>query len=151
MQESALSKLAGQSTVMLDVGSKLSLLWIFFTFNAAYGDIGTLYYSLFINPTPLVHYTQAFLLGGAALVEVSMVMIVLSRVLKQRVNRLANIVAGVFLAAVQAISLFVATPTLGYAFISAMMISAGVVIVWLAWEWQGVSESHTPKITSWKP
>jgi hypothetical protein len=151
MQESVLSKLTGQSTVVLDIGSKLSLLWIFFTFNAAYGDIGTLYYSLFINPTPVVHYTQAFLLGGAALVEVSMVMIVLSRILKQRVNRLANIVAGVILTAVQAISLFVGTPTLGYSFISAMMIVAGVVIAWLAWKWQGVSEVRTSKITSWKP
>ena len=151
MQESALSKLSGQSTLLLDIGSKLSLLWIFFTFNAAYGDIGTLYYSVFINPTPVVHFTQVFLLGGAALVEVSMVMIVLSRVLKQRVNRLATMVAGVFLTAVQAISLFVGTPTLGYAFISAMMIASGVIIVWLAWKWPGVSEAHTPKISSWKP
>ena len=149
MQESVLSKMAAQSTV-LDIGAKLSLLWIFFTFNAAYGDIGTLYYSLFINPTPLVHYTQAFLLGGAALVEVSMVMIVLSRILKQRVNRLANIVAGVFLTAVQAISLFVGTPTLGYSFISILMIGSGAVIVWLAWKWPGISNATPRPIAPWK-
>lgn len=150
MQESVLSKMAAQSTV-LDIGAKLSLLWIFFTLNAAYGDIGTLYYSLFINPTPLVHYTQAFLLGGAALVEVSMIMIVLSRILKQRVNRIANIAAGVFLTAVQAISLFVGTPTLGYSFISIMMIGSGAIIVWLAWKWPGISNSTPRPIAPWKP
>ena len=147
MQESVLSKVTGQSNVMLDIGSRLSLIWIFFAFNAAYGDIGTLYYSVFINPTPLVHYTQAFLLGGAALVEISMVMVVLSRVLKPRVNRLANIITGVFLTAVQSISLFVGTPTLGYSFISAMMIAAGVAIVWSAWKWPGFSDSSTSRIS----
>ena len=126
------------------------MLWIFFTFNAAYGDIGTLYYSLFINPTPLVHYTQLFLLGGAALVEVSMVMIVMSRILKQRANRLANILTGVFLTAVQTLSLFVGTPTLGYAFISIMMIGSGIAIVWLAWKWPGVMEANPRTTVPWK-
>ena len=150
MQESVLSRIATQSTVRY-MGAKLSLLWIFFTFNAAYGDIGTLYYSLFINPTPVVHYTQLFLLGGAALVEVPMIMIVLSRVLKQRVNRLVNIAAGVFLTAVQVVSLFVATPTLGYAFISIMMIGSGAIIVWLAWKWKGISVANPRTIASLKP
>lgn len=145
-----MTKIAARSTV-LDIGAKLSLLWIFYTFNAAYGDIGTLYYSLFINPTPVVHYTQAFLLAGAALVEVSMIMIVLSRILKQRINRLANIVTGVFLTAVQAVSLFVGTPTLGYAFISIMMIGSGAIIVWLAWKWPGVMDANPRATAPWKP
>ena len=47
----------------MDMKSRLSLLWIFYMFNAAYIDITTLYYSVFINHKAEVHYTQAFLFG----------------------------------------------------------------------------------------
>ncbi|HTZ63755.1 MAG TPA: hypothetical protein VMB51_06590 [Solirubrobacteraceae bacterium] len=54
--------------------SRLSLLWIFYMFNAAYIDVTALYYSVFINHSPKVHYTQAFLLlvplDGALLIAV---------------------------------------------------------------------------------
>jgi MFS family permease len=119
----------------MDMKSRLSLLWIFYMFNAAYIDITTLYYSVFINHKPEVHYTQAFLLGAAVLIEISIAMIVLSRVLKYRVNRRANVVAGVFLAAVQLVTLFVGTPTLAYAFLSIVLIATTAVIVWYAWRW----------------
>ena len=96
----------------MDMKSRLSLLWIFYMFNATYIDITTLYYSVFINNKPEVHYTQLFLLGAAVLIEISIVMIVLSRILKYRANRRANIIAGIFLAGVQLATLFVGTPTL---------------------------------------
>ena len=48
----------------------LTTLWIFYMFNTAYIDITTLYYSVFINHAPTVHYTQVFLLGGGILVEI---------------------------------------------------------------------------------
>ena len=51
-------------TTDLDMSSRLSLLWIFYMFNAAYIDITTLYYSVFINHHAKVHYTQAFQLGS---------------------------------------------------------------------------------------
>ena len=56
----------GPPVTAIDRGAKerLSLLWIFYMFNAAYIDITTLYYSVFINHKPAVHYTQAFLLGS---------------------------------------------------------------------------------------
>ena len=57
----------GLKTTDLDTKSKLSLLWIFYMFNTAYIDITTLYYSVFINHKPKVHYTQVFLLGGGVL------------------------------------------------------------------------------------
>jgi hypothetical protein len=44
---------------------RLLLLWTFYMFNAAYVDITALYYSIFINHKPAVHYTQAFSLGLA--------------------------------------------------------------------------------------
>ena len=75
---------------------RLSLLWIFYMFNAAYVDITTLYYSIFINHKPAVHYTQAFLLAAGVLIEISIVIIPLFRVLKYRANRWANIIAANF-------------------------------------------------------
>ena len=114
---------------------RLSLLWIFYMFNAAYIDITTLYYSVFINHKPAVHYTQAFLLDAGVLIEISIAMILLSRVLKYRANRWANIIAAVFLTAVQLITLFVKTPTLAYAFFSVIMIATTAVIAWYAWKW----------------
>jgi len=119
----------------LDMKSRLSLLWIFYMFNAAYIDITTLYYSVFINHHAKVHYTQAFLLGAGVLIEISIAMVVLSRLLRYRANRRANIAAGVFLTAVQIVSLFVATPTLAYVFFSVILIATSAAAVWYAWKW----------------
>jgi len=114
---------------------RLSLLWIFYMFNAAYIDITTLYYSIFINHKPAVHYTQAFLLGAGVLIEISIAMIPLSRILKYRANRWANIIGGIFLTVVQLVSLVVEAPTLAYTFFSIIMIATTAVIAWYAWKW----------------
>ena len=84
---------------------------------------------------PAVHYTQVFLLGAGVLIEISIAMIVLSRVLKYRANRWANMIAAIFLAVVQLVTLFVGTPTLAYAFFSIIMIATTAVIAWYAWRW----------------
>ena len=127
----------GPPATAIDRGAKerLSLLWIFYMFNAAYIDITTLYYSVFINHKPAVHYTQAFLLGAGVLIEISIAMILLSRILKYRANRWANIIAGIFLTAVQLVTLLVKTPTLAYVFFSVIMIATTAVITWYAWKW----------------
>jgi Na+/melibiose symporter-like transporter len=114
---------------------RLSLLWIFYMFNAAYIDITTLYYSVFINHKPAVHYTQAFLLGAGVLIEISIAMILLSRVLNYRANRWTNIIAAIFLTIVQLVTLFVKTPTLAYIFFSVIMIATTAFIAWYAWKW----------------
>ena len=122
-------------TTDLDMSSRLSLLWIFYMFNAAYIDITTLYYSVFINHHAKVHYTQAFLLGAGVLIEISISMVVLSRLLRYRANRRANIAARAFLTAVQIVTLFVATPTLAYLFFSLILIATSAAAVWYAWKW----------------
>jgi Family of unknown function (DUF6326) len=123
----------------------LTTLWIFFMFNTAYIDITTLYYSVFINHTPTVPYTQVFLLGGGILVEIPMVMVLLSRILKYRANRWANIIAGIFLTVVQIVSLIPIRPTLAYLFFSIILIATSVFIVWYAWRWPNTEFSHTNK------
>jgi len=127
----------------MDMKVKLSTLWIFYMFNTVYIDITTLYYSVFINHKPAVHYTQAFLLGAAILVEVPIAMVLLSRILKSRANRWANIITGVLLTVVQFVTLFVRTPTLSYTFISIILIATSVVIVWYAWRWHEPADLPT--------
>ncbi len=122
-------------TEVSPTASRLSWLWVFYMFNTAYIDITTLYYSVFINHHPKVHYTQAFLLGGAVLVQIPTVMILLSRMLGYRWNRLTNVIAAVLLTIVQLATLFVGTPTLAYAFISAILIATSGGITWYAWNW----------------
>jgi hypothetical protein len=75
------------------------------------------------------------LLGAGVLIEISIVMILLSRILKVRANRWANIIAGIFLAVVQLVPGFYRKPTLAYAFFSIIMIATAAVIVWYAWRW----------------
>jgi uncharacterized membrane protein len=79
-------------------------------------------------------------LGAAVLIEISIVMIVLSRLLQYRANRRANIGAGIFLTVVQFVTLFVGTPT-AYAFLSIILIGTSGVIAWWAWRW---SEAEVP-------
>ena len=125
---------------MKDTKERLSLLWIFYNFNAAYIDITTLYYSVFINHKPGVHYTQVFLLGAGVLIEISIAMVLLSRILKYRANRWSNVIVGILLTVVQLVTLFVRKPTLAYAFFSIIMIAATVVIVWYAWRWSDTKD-----------
>ncbi|HZY71074.1 MAG TPA: DUF6326 family protein [Thermoplasmata archaeon] len=134
---------------MKETRALLSMLWIVYMFNATYGDITTLYYSVFINSTPPVHYTQAFLLAGVLLVEPAIVMIFLSRALGYRASRLANIIVATVLALIQLATLFVGTPTLAYAFVSAALIATCAIIVWYSWKWaEPTASAGTPEPSS---
>ena len=120
--------------------TKLSTLWLFATLNYLYADVVTL-----MNPDLLKQFmagavggmqiTQAFLLGAAVLVEIPMSMVLLSRVLNYRANRVANIVAGITMTAVQLLSLVVQVPAPYYVFFSIIEIATTGVIVWSAWKW----------------
>lgn len=118
----------------------LSTLWIFALFNYMYADILTL-----MDPAVLqemmtgtvggLEITQGFMLGGAILMETAIAMVLLSRVLKYRANRLANIIVGVIHTAAVFLSLFVGTPAMYYAFFATIEIACTLFIVWYAWKW----------------
>jgi hypothetical protein len=124
------------------VKSRLSTLWLFATLNYLYCDVVTL-----MDPALLkqfmagsvagVSVSQGFLLGAAALVEIPISMVLLSRVLKYRANRWANIGAGVTMTTVQLLSLVVKSPALYYVFFSVIEIASTSVVVWYAWRWAG--------------
>ncbi len=120
--------------------AQFSTLWVFAMFNYLYCDVLAI-----MDPAVLRQYlagtvagmplTQGFLLGAGILMEIPTAMILLSRILPQRANRLANIIAGALMTAVQVGSLFISSPTPFYVFFSAIEIACTAFIVWYAWTW----------------
>jgi hypothetical protein len=119
----------------------LSTLWIFATVNYIFCDVVTL-----MNPEDLkqiltgtvgnVQMNQGFLLGAAIMMEIPFVMILLSRLLKYKANRWANIIAGSIMTLIQISSLFAGSAlSLHYIFYSIIEISCTLFIVWYAWRW----------------
>ena len=71
-----------------------------------------------------IQITQGFLLSASILMEIPIAMVLLSRVLKYRANRWANIVAGILMTVVQFSTLFLGTsPTPFYLFFSVIEIA----------------------------
>ena len=131
---------------MRNPGVTLSTLWIFVMLNYLYCDLLGFMDSGMLKQYLTGHVsgldvTQGFLLGAAVLMEIPIAMVVLSRVLKPKTSRRANIAAGAFMTVVQIASLFVGSLTMYYAFFSAIEIACTSFIVWYAWRWR-VSEVH---------
>jgi ABC-type uncharacterized transport system permease subunit len=63
-------------------------------------------------------------------------MVPLSRVLKYRANRWANIIVGIINTVAVVASLLVVTPALYYAFFGVIEIATTILIVWYAWTWR---------------
>jgi Family of unknown function (DUF6326) len=124
----------------------LSTLWIFVVVNYLFADV----YALFFNPVlqkqatqellsgriGSIEITQGFVLLTAILLETAMVMIVLSRLLPYRANRLSNIIVGLFQTAFAATGLVGDTfPNLFSVFFVVLEVAATSFIVWYAWTW----------------
>ncbi|NIM58982.1 MAG: hypothetical protein GTO16_08585 [Candidatus Aminicenantes bacterium] len=125
---------------MRDMKEKLSLLWIFAMFNYLYADVTALMDSstlkeLMKGYAGQFQITQGFLLGAAILMETAIAMVLLSRVLKYRANRWANIIAGAIHTAAVFASMFVGTPAPFYIFFGTIEIACTLLIVWFAWKW----------------
>jgi hypothetical protein len=129
-------------TAKMDTKILLILLWVFFTVNFMYADTLSA-----LEPGVLamemsgyvadgtVKITEGFLLGTAVMFEIPFAMIVLSWVLKYRVNRWANIIAATLFIFAQISSLFLGIPSPAYMFYSVVEIAALLLIVWNAWKW----------------
>ncbi len=83
--------------------------------------------------------------------EIPIAMVLLSRILDERSNRWANVVAGSVMTAVQLASLFAYTPAPYYVFFSAFEIGATAAIVWLAWRWRGLGARDIAPAASLDP
>jgi Sec-independent protein secretion pathway component TatC len=82
-----------------------------------------------------VKITAGFLLGTAIMFELPFLMIVLSWVLKVRVNRWANIITAMLFVVTQIGSLFLGVPSPMYIFYTIIEIAGLLLIVWNAWKW----------------
>jgi len=123
-------------TTKLDTKVLLSTLWIVVMINMAYADILGLFIPgiheemvVFAGATPI---TQLMLMG-AIMTEVPIAMILLSRVLKFKVNRWANIIASIF-----TIVYVVGGGSLypHYILIATIEVVCMLLIAWFAWKWR---------------
>jgi poly(A) polymerase Pap1 len=139
-------KTTNKPTEMKDRKVILSTLWIFAMFNYVYADILSLYFNpvlqkeatkeLLSGYVGSIQITQGFVLVVAVLMETAIAMVLLSRVLKYRANRWANIIVGVLQTASVAWSLTGSTySSLFYAFFATIEIACTLFIVWYAWTW----------------
>lgn len=131
-----------KETAIMDMKVKLSTLWIFVMFNMVFADIVG-----FMNPGALeqimtgavgLEITQELLLVFSILLEIPIAMILLSRILKYRANRWANIVAGVITI------LFViggGSSYLSYIFFATIEVACMLLIIWYAWRWPNPEDS----------
>jgi hypothetical protein len=120
----------------------LSTLWIFALFNYLYAD-----YTSLLEPGMLaklmtgsvegIQITLATLLGGVILMETAIAMILLSRILKYRANRLANIIVGaIHTAAVLLSMVFGGVPPAYYLILITIEVACTLFIIWYAWTWR---------------
>ena len=117
-----------------------STLWIFVTVNYIFCDVFTLFHSeslkqLMTGEMGGMKINQSFLLSFSILMEMPMVMIVLSRILPYKSNRLANIIVALIMTLVQAATLFTDDNTLHYIFFSIIEVSTTSFILYSAWHW----------------
>lgn len=119
----------------LDRYQKISLLWIVVMMNMIFADILSFMLPGFLNDIltgalPL-EITQVTMLLFAMILEIPIAMIFLSRVLKNKVNRWANIVASVItIAFVIGGGSFI----LHYLFFATIEVAALLLIIWYAWK-----------------
>ena len=114
----------------------LSTLWVVVMFNMLAADILSFMDSSFLKVLTTgyageVHITQGFLLVAAIMLEIPIGMIFLSKVLKYRANRWANIIAGVITIA------FViggGSPYPHYIFLATIEVVCILLIIWFAWK-----------------
>ncbi|MEM8965654.1 MAG: DUF6326 family protein [Bacteroidota bacterium] len=141
---------------MKNTKALLSTIWVFLTVNFIFCDVFTLMYledlrQILNGKAGDVELTQEFLLSFAIIMEIPMVMILLSRVLSYKLNRILNIAFGVLLVLVQLGSLFADDNSLHYIFFSIIEVSTLLYIVWLAWHWKNstVQLENKPSVQSY--
>ena len=135
---------------MRDIKERLSLLWIFVLLTYLYADVVALFEIVGSpNLADAPHLPPWALMASAVLMEIPIAMIVASRLLPFRANRLANIIAASFLTLINGLLTFVPplfgafTPALPeYLFFATIETVCTAVIVWQAWTWSRVEGSN---------
>ena len=142
---------------MHDTKERLSLLWIFALLNYLYADVLALF-DIVGSQDPAPHLPPWALLGAAVLMEIPIAMILASRLLPFRANRLTNIIAGGIVTLVNGFLTFV-PPLAGwgrppafpeYLFFATIETVCTLVIIWQAWTWSGGEAAVSSKQIGWR-
>lgn len=126
--------------------TQLSALWIFAVLNYLYADVIGLMkadnlQAFITGYAGSMQITEGFLLAGAVLMETAIAMTILSRILKYKSNRWANIIVGLLHTLAVSASMFVGSgPGLYYMFFGVIEISCTAYIVWTSWRWSGMEQ-----------
>jgi hypothetical protein len=128
---------SANTTKKLDTKVLLSTLWIVVMINMLKADILSLYIpgateEVVKTSTSAGVSIPQLMLGGAIMMEISIAMIILSRVLKYRVNRWLNIITAVITI------IFVVGPGASYPhyiFIATVEVLCLLLVILNAWKW----------------
>ena len=137
---------------MEDIRVRLSVLWLVATLNYIYADV---FFCIDVlgsgkGGPGVLHFSQGAWLVIAILMEIPIAMILLSRILKPKANRWANIVAGIIETAAVLLTSFILPvfhlmgTSAYYLFFGAIEVGCTSLVVWYAWRWPGVAHSMPP-------
>ena len=136
----------------VNVKVKLALLWVALMFFYLYNDLFSLFQpghveELVGGQLEGITFTQEILFGAAILMALPSTMVFLSLTLQAKVNRLVNIIVGIFHIVVMLGTLLV--PGELWAYYALYMILEAVfiiLIIWHAWKWP-IQEGKSTKST----
>ncbi len=141
---------------MHDTKERLSQLWLFALLNYLYADVLALF-DIVGSQDPAPHLRPLVLLGAAVLMEIPIAMILASRLLPFRANRLANIIAGA-IETLAVISMQFVYPLASgawhehmfasYIFFGTIETVCTSVIIWQAWTWSRVETVRTSSLVA---
>lgn len=114
----------------------LSTLWIFTLMNYIYADIMILSFKPGVYQQATAKMNTGMILMFCILMEIPIAMILLSRIFEQRMNRIANIIAGLLSTAFVAFTLIGGKPSIYYLFFCIIEIATTVFITWYALKWR---------------
>jgi hypothetical protein len=127
--------------ITINVKIKLALFWVALMFFYIYNDLLTMFKpgsveELVGGSLEGIVFTQELLFGAALLMALPSIMIFLSLTLKAKLNRMVNIIVGIFHMVVLVGTLMV--PGDLWVFYATYMVFEAVfiiLIVWQAWKW----------------
>jgi len=107
-----------------------------------------------IGSTPITNelietlLTPEMLLIAAFILEAAMIMIILSRVLPYKINRVLNITVALLETLTVIASLFVGESTIYYRFFATVETITSIFIIWYAWRWTESKVVNTSDLSS---
>jgi hypothetical protein len=119
----------------------LSGSWIVILFNYLYGDLAMMMFHAdkYLKITSLM--SEGIVLASAIFMEISIMMIILSLLMKYRINRWANIITGLIFAAFPIVTLFLGgTPPAFYIFLSVIEFLVALFIIVYSWRWENLNK-----------